>query len=171
MREESTMRRLVSILFLAVVWSATPPAKANPTEAPPANSADQCLPPAVIASFLGFTEAQAAQFGELLPQLQAALHGLQEQTATLQTQLDILLGQPNPDPAMVGSLFLHIHALQLQVAQTLQAFQHQFASLLTDAQAQKVQAVTQASQLQPVVGAFVALHLVVTPTPLSCEQQ
>jgi hypothetical protein len=33
-----------------------------------------------------------------------------------------------------------------------------------------VQAVTQASQLQPVVPAFVALKLAPPPTPLPCQQ-
>jgi Spy/CpxP family protein refolding chaperone len=128
------------------------------------------LPPAVVASFLGFTDAQASQFGDLLYQLQTALNNLQQQITALQNQLDILLGQPNPDPALVGSLFLQLHALQVQVAHTIQSFQHQFAFLLTDEQQQKVQAVTQASQLQPVLGPFVALHLVAAPTPLACDK-
>jgi Spy/CpxP family protein refolding chaperone len=165
------MKRLVVIIFLAVLSFIAPQAKANQIEAPAPKSADQCLPPAVVASFLGFTEAQAAQFGDLLVQFQTTLHGLQEQIAVRQTQLDILLGQPNPHPAIIGSLFLQIHALQQQVAQVIQSFQSQFSSLLTGEQKQKVQAVTQASQLQPVVGAFVALYLVPAPTPLPCQKQ
>lgn len=164
------MKRLVSIVFLAMLCSVAPPAKGNPTGDAPLEPADPCQPPAVVASFLDFTDAQAAQFEDLLTQLQATTYGLQQQIATLQAQLDGLLGQPNPDPAVVGSLFLQIHALQLQAAQAIQAFQRQFASLLTDEQQQKVQAVTQAAPLQPVVGPFVVLHLIAAPTPLPCDK-
>lgn len=165
------MRRLISIVFLGVLCSMVPRANANPTGHPSHTSADQCQPPAVVVSFLGFTDAQTTQLGDLLLGLQTTEYGLQQEISTLQSQLDGLLGQPNPNPAVVGSLFLQIHALQLQAAQAIQDFQHQFASLLTDEQQAKVQAVTQASQLQPVVGAFVALHLVAAPTPLRCDNQ
>jgi len=165
------MKRLVGIMFLAMLAFIPRQANANQTVAPAAPSVDQCPPPAVVASFLGFTESQATQFAQLLAQFQTTLHGVQEQVATVQAQLDTLLGQPNPDPAVAGRLFLQIHALQQQAAHVVQSFQSQFASLLTDEQKQKVQAVTLASQLQPVAGSFVALYLVPAPTPLPCQKQ
>jgi len=146
-------------------------ARAPQTEVPSSESTVQCVPPAVVASFLGFTEAQTAQFESLFGQFQTTLHGLQEQIGARQSQLDILLSQPNPNPAVVGTLLLQIHALQQKVAQAIRSFQSQFAALLTEEQKQKVQAVTLASQLQPVVGAFVALYLVPPPTPLPCQKQ
>lgn len=164
------MKIYAATLFLTVFSSILPQAKVVQTEVPP-KSADQCLPPAVVASFLQFTDAQAAQFGGLVDQFQATLRGLEEQIAARQAHLEALLSQPHPDPAIVGNMFLQIHALQQQVAQAVQGFQSQFAALLTDEQRQKVQAVTQASQLQPVVGAFVALNLVPAPTPLPCQKQ
>lgn len=165
------MKTLAMTAVLTVLSFIPPQAGAAQIGPAPQQSAEQCLPPAVVASFLGFTEAQATQFVGLLGQIQAALPGLQEQIAARQAQLDILLSQPNPDPAVVGNLFLQIHALQQQLAQAIEGFQGQFAALLTDQQKQKVQAVAQASQLQPVVGAFVALHLVAAPTPLPCQKQ
>ncbi len=165
------MKRLAAIAFLAVISFVAPHADAIQIPTPPPNSADKCVPPAVVAAFLGFTEPQAVQFGDLLNQFQTAQRGLQEQIAARQAQLDILLGQPNPDPAVIGSLFLQIHALQQEVARAIQSFQSQFTALLTDEQKQKVQAVTLASQLQPVVGAFVGLYLVPAPTPLPCQKQ
>jgi Spy/CpxP family protein refolding chaperone len=165
------MKRLCVTVLATVLSFAPVLAKTGQTEALPREYADQCPPPAVVASFLGFTETQAAQFGDLLARFQATLHGLQEQIAARQAQLEVLLGQPSPDPAIVGSLFLQIHALERQVAQVIQGFQSQFASLLTDEQKQKVKAVTQASQLQPVVGAFVALYLAPAPKPLPCQKQ
>ena len=165
------MKTLAATVFLAALSFVPPQGKAPPTAAAPQNWADPCPPPAVVAAFLGLTASQAAQFGGLLGQSQAALGGLQQQIAALQAQLDSLVSEPNPDPAAIGNLFLQIHALGQQVAQTIQSFQSQFAALLTAEQAQKVQAVTQAAQLQPVVGAFVALNLAPAPTPLPCQQQ
>ncbi len=164
------MKRLVVMMLLAALSFPARQASASQTGTP-APSTDQCPPPAVVASFLGFTDSQAMQFGDLLAQFQTTLHGVQEQLAARQIQLDTLLAQPTPNPAIVGSLLLQIHALQQQMAQVVQNFQNQFASLLTDEQKQKVQAVTLASQLQPVVGSFVALYLVPAPTPLPCQKQ
>ena len=165
------MKAFPATAFLAVVLVLMPRAGAAQTTVPAPSSADPCPAPAVVVAFLGFTDAQAAQFAGLLGQFETTLHGLQEQIAARQTQLDTLLSQSNPNPAMVGSLVLQIHALQQQVAQAIQGFQSQFAMLLTDEQKQKVQAVAQASQLQPVAGAFVALNLVPAPTPLPCQKQ
>ena len=159
------MKTQVATGLLAMLLSVSSPVKADSSEAP------QCPPPAVVAAFLGFTDAEAAQFGTSLGQLQTTLHGVQSQITASEAQLNTLLAQPNPDPATIGGLFLQIHSLQQQAGQAIQSFQTQVASLLTDEQKQKVQAVTLASQLQPVVGAFVALNLVPAPTPLPCQPQ
>lgn len=165
------MKRLAAIIILATLPFVTPPLMAKTLVASP-NSAEQCPPPsAVVATFLGFTEGQTEQFGILLNQFQTSLRALQEQTATLQQQLNILLSQPNPDPALVGRLVLQIHALQQHAAQVVQSFQSAFAGLLTPEQKQKIEEVTLASQLQPVVGAFVALYLVPPPPSLPCQKQ
>jgi hypothetical protein len=78
------MKRLAATVFLTVLSFLPPQVKANQIEAPPPSSADQCLPPAVVAAFLGLTETQAAQIGELLGQFQTRLPGLQEQIAVRQ---------------------------------------------------------------------------------------
>jgi Spy/CpxP family protein refolding chaperone len=165
------MNTRAATMFLTMVSFVPLQAKANQTEAPQPKLTDPCVPPVVVASFLGFTDTEAAQLGVFLDQFQTTLHGLQAQIAPRQTQLEVLLGAPIPDPASIGNLLLQIHALQQQVSQAMQSFQTQFASLLTDEQKQKVQAVTQASQLLPVVGAFVVLNLVPAPTPLPCQKQ
>lgn len=165
------MKTLTATVFLTLLPFIPLQAKTTQIEVPASKSTHQCVPPAVVVSFLGFSEAQTTQFESLFGQFQATLNGLQLQMAAQQRELDILLNQPNPNPAAVGSLFLQIHALQQQVAQAKQSFQSQFAALLTDEQKQKVQGVTLASQLQPVVGAFVALNLVPPPTPLPCQKQ
>lgn len=165
------MKSLVALALLAVQLLVATPATTQSVN-PAQNSPDQCPPPpAVVAAFLGFSEAQTEQFGTSLNRFQTTLRALQEQIAVQQQQLNILLGQPQADPAAVGKLVLQIHALQQQVAQAIQNYQSLFAGLLTPEQKQKIQEVTLASQLQPAVGAFVALYLVPPPPSLPCQKQ
>jgi Spy/CpxP family protein refolding chaperone len=165
------MKTLIATVLLAALTCI--PAHANTSQSafsqPP--QADSCPPPAVVAAFLQLTEAQTAQFGPLLAQFETTVHSLQQQIAARQAQVDILAGQPNPNPVPIGVLVLQIHALEQQISKVANDYHTQFAAILTDEQKQKVAAVTQASQLQPVVGAFVALYLVPPPTPLPCEKQ
>jgi Spy/CpxP family protein refolding chaperone len=172
MEEVSTMKKLglvtlfVSMLFLAPqMMGKTVPASANMnTPCPP--------PPAVVASFLGLTPGQVQQMGALLSQVLPTLEALGQQSAEVQQQLDILLSQANPDPAGIGKLVIQLHVLQQQAAQLLEGYHSAFAGLLTPDQKQKVEGVTVASQIQPVVGAFAALFLVPPPPSSStCQKQ
>jgi len=121
--------------------------------------------PVIVATFLQFSPQQAAQFQELLKQFFAAVVPLEQQKQLVQKQLDQLLAGPGPDPAAIGKLVLFLHALDLQEQHAIQGFQQIFSGLLTTEQIEKVQAVTLAAQLEPVVGAFEALYLVAPPSP------
>jgi hypothetical protein len=171
MEEISIMKKIgfvtlfASMLFFAPqMVGSTVPASVNAcTPCPP--------PPAVVASFLGLAPEQVEQMGALLSQVLPVLQTLGQQSAEVQQQLDVLLGQTNPDPAQIGKLVVHLHVLQLQAAQVVEGFHNAFASLLTQDQMQKLEGVTLASQLQPVVGAFVALYLVPPPPSNACQKQ
>jgi hypothetical protein len=165
-----TLAAAVVVTMLSLVPVQAKAALGAGTQGTQSNAADPCTPPAVVVSFLNFTPAQAAQFQELLSEFLPTVQGLQQQITVLQNQLNILLNQPNPNPVAVGNVTLQIHVLEQQVAQAIQDYQNLFVGLLSDAQKEKVQAVTQASQLQPVVPAFVALKLAPPPTPLPCQQ-
>jgi Spy/CpxP family protein refolding chaperone len=117
----------------------------------------------VVAKFLGLSEPQAAQLRELLGELQGSASELEQQIGAKQMQLEQLVNSPNPNPQAVGILFLQIQALNRQLAQAIQSFQQRFIELLTAEQRARLGAVQQAAQLQPVVGAFAALHLVLVP--------
>ncbi len=154
---------LIFPLFAPQAWSkATAETPVSTEQCPP--------PPAFVAAFLGFSPAQADQFGVLLHQLQTNIHSLQEQIAPRQQQLDVILSQPSPNPVQVGVLVVQIHALQQQVAQNIQNYQTAFAGLLTQEQKQKIEQLTVASQLQPAIGAFVALYIVPPPPQLPCQK-
>jgi len=141
---------------------ATPQSNTQPAPCPP--------PPAIVASFLNFSPAQTEQFEILLTQFQTDLNALQQQIVPRQQQLDALLSQPNPNPAQIGALVVQVHALQQQQGQVLQGYQTAFAGLLTQSQQQQAQLITAASQVQPAVGAFVALQLVPPPPQLPCQK-
>ena len=119
--------------------------------------------PAIVAQFLGFSDAQAAQFQQLLQSLQATVGGLQQQIGPKQQTLDSLLSTAQPDPATAGKLLLEIHALQQQLGQAFQSYHESFLALLTSDQMQKTQAVVQAAQLLPAVRAFAEVRLIEPP--------
>jgi Spy/CpxP family protein refolding chaperone len=162
-------------ILLSSLLSLAPPAvrAAQTTSAPAASPAcaDQCSPPAVVASFLNLTPAQTAEFQALLGQFLPAIQELKGQIMVLQKQLETELDQPQPNPAAIVALNLQIHGRQQQIDRAVRSFQTQFAGMLTEQQRQQVQAVALASQLQPVAGAFVALKLAPAPTPLPCQPQ
>jgi hypothetical protein len=171
MEEVSTMKKLglvtsfVSMLFLApqMMGRTVPASTVTDTPCPP--------PPAIVASFLGLTPGQVEQMGALLAQVLPTLEALGHQSTEVQQQLDILLSQVNPDTAQIGRLVMQLHVLQLQAAQLIEGYHRAFVGLLTQDQKQKVEVVTVASQIQPVVGAFAALFLVPPPPSNTCQKQ
>jgi len=128
-----------------------------------ADEAPQPPAPAIVVHFLGFSDQQAAQFRQLLQNLQETAGGLQQQIGPKQQALDTLLSTAQPDPATVGKLLLEIHALQQQFGQTVQSYHESFLALLTPDQMQKTQAVVQAAQLLPAVKAFAEVRLIEAP--------
>jgi len=119
--------------------------------------------PAIVAGFLGFTDAQGARFGQLLGALQASVGPLQQETMVQQKALESALSADQPDPASVGKLVLQIRALQKQVGQAFQAYHEGFLAMLTQDQKEKTQAVVGAAQLLPAVKAFAEVHLIEPP--------
>ncbi len=165
------MKKAISAVCLALCLSlfvaaspGTPlgsaPKASDATPPPP--------PPVVVAAFLDLTPAQAAQFQALLSQFLGTLQALEAQVNAREQVLQQLLNAPNPNPPAIGMVVLQIHALEQQQAQAVQGFQQAFVSLLTPDQVQKVQAVAQAAQLVPVVGAFQSLYLI--PGPVASQQ-
>jgi hypothetical protein len=151
MEEVSIMKKLSSVTLFAAMLFLAPKMIGSTVPATASASLPCPPPPAVVASF-------------------PTLETLGQQSAEVQQQLDLLLGQTNTDPAQIGALVLQLHALQLEAAQVVEGFHHVFAGLLTQDQKQKLEGVSVASQLQPVVGAFRALHLVPPPPSTSCQK-
>jgi hypothetical protein len=171
MEEESIMKKLGFVTLLAAMLFFAPKMAGSTVPAAASASLPCPPPPAVVASFLGLTPGQVEEMGALLTQVLPSLETLGQQSADVQQQLELLLSQTNPDPAQIGKLVLQLHVLQLEAAQVVEGFHNAFAGLLTQEQKQKLEGVTVASQLQPVVGAFRALYLVPPPPSTSCPKQ
>ena len=126
-------------------------------------SAQEPPAPMIVAGFLGFSDTQAATFGQLLGTLQTSVGPLQQQMMVQQKALDSVLSADQPDPAAVGKLILQIRALQKQVGQAFQSYHDGFLAMLTQDQKDKTQAVIGAAQLLPAVRAFAEVHLIDPP--------
>lgn len=151
------MKSALSLASIVVGFSLVVRAQAPPPAAPD--------PPAVVALFLGLSGDQAAQFQQLLLDLQGTAQGLQLQVKTRQQRLQELTSAAAPDTPAIGRTLLEIRALERQFGQALQGFHERFVGLLRPEQRDKLQAVEQAAQLLPAVAAFGALHLVSLPPP------
>ena len=148
------MKRILLVLAIGVgPWLST--SAAQESQPPPA--------PVIVAQFLGFSDAQAARFQQLLQSLQATVGGLEQQVKTRYEALERLLSQDRVDPASVGALLLELRALEKQAGLAFQAYHESFLALLTPEQKQKAAAVGQAAQLLPAVRAFAEVRLIEPP--------
>jgi len=146
-------------LCLPLFMASLPSKSSNPTPTT-SQATPPPPPPVVVATFLDFTPGQATEFQALLGQFLGTLQVLKAQVNAREQVLQQLLSAPSPNPPLIGVVVLQIHALEQQQVQAVQSFQQAFVSLLAPDQLQKVQAVAQAAQLGPVVGAFQSLYLI-----------
>jgi len=118
----------------------------------------EASPLQVVAEFLQLRPAQVAEMEQLLLARQATIAPLFVGAQTLTQQLALLLSSGG-NPAQIGTALIQIQALQQKIAQVEQAFLQQFVSILDADQAQRLQAVQIAAQLQPVLPAFGPIFL------------
>jgi hypothetical protein len=112
----------------------------------------------VVAAFLQLTPGQVGEMEQLVQARQAAITPLLSAAQTLTGQLAVLLNSGG-NPTQIGTALIQIHALQQQIGQVQAAFLTQFVSILSPDQAQKLQAVQIAAQLQPILPAFASIFL------------
>ena len=112
----------------------------------------------VVAEFLQLTPGQVGELGQLLQARQTAIAPLFVTAQTLIQQLGVLLNSGG-NPAQIGTALIQIHALQQQIGHVQQAFLTQFVGILNADQAQRLQAVQVAAQLQPILPAFGPIFL------------
>src|ERR1700687_2311616 len=111
-----------------------------------------------VVQFLQLRPDQVQEFGQLLQARQAAvvplLPGIQQRVP----QLEVLLNSGS-SPADGGMLVIQIHTLPQEVAQVQQDFLSKFGNLIDPEQQQRLEAVRNVVQLQPILPAFQQLYL------------
>lgn len=112
----------------------------------------------VVAEFLQLRPGQVGELEQLLQARQATIAPLFATAQTLIQQLGVLLNSGG-NPIQIGTALIQIHALQQQIGQVQQAFLTQFVAILDPDQAQRLQAVQVAAQLQPILPAFGPIFL------------
>ena len=118
----------------------------------------EVTPLQVVAQFLQLSPGQVGELAQLLQARQATIVPLFVSAQTLIQQLGVLLNSGG-NPTQIGMVLVQIHALQQQIGQAQQAFLTQFVAILDPGQAQKLQAVQIAAQLQPILPAFGPIFL------------
>ena len=142
------MRKLVFALTLTLIAAAVP------------LRADDVPPPLrVVANILNLSDAQVGSWLQLLQARNAAVQPLQQQLQMKQQAIATLLQSGSPDPAVVGQLFLEVHAVELQIQGIVMQTNAQFEQLLTDDQRGRLQHIREAAQVCPIVPALQATGL------------
>ncbi len=93
-----------------------------------------------MASYLGLTEDQKAQWKAAHDQLRATMQPLFKQMQDQRQQLRAALDQATPDPAAVGQLMIATRALGQKIHAARQAMQTQLEATLTPEQKTKFDA-------------------------------
>src|SRR5438876_9231443 len=99
------MRKLLAPALFVTLLSCCPIAFAqNKPPSPPS-------PPEIVAGFLGFSQEQLAQFGQLLESFGNTIQDIQQQAAAKGQQIEKLAAADPPDPAAIGKAFLELKVI------------------------------------------------------------
>lgn len=139
-------------LMLGVCLVLATPLFAQPAPPPAGPDGDQAR--AVVVRFLQLTQEQADQWQLLLDARKGQVQPLREQLAGVEAAVKDLLSQDQPDPAQVGALVIQAKGLHEQIAAADQAYLDGFEAMLTQDQAQRLNGLRRAAQVQPILPAF-----------------
>jgi Spy/CpxP family protein refolding chaperone len=132
--QEDDMRRLwITMMTAAVVATAGSAALA---QGPPPGG-----PPPRIAAALGLTDQQKAVWASAFSTMRATAQPLHAQAKAIRAEIDALFAQGNPDPALLGQKMIAMHAVREQLRQARATMQSTTASVLTDEQKVKLDAI------------------------------
>ncbi len=121
-----------------------------------------CPDPAVqvVAAALELNAQQLRTWIAILTVRNAALAPLAVQVQLRRQALAAQLESGNPDPNVVGHIFIEIHALEAQVQAVQAEGRARFGELLTPPQARKLALIRQGAGVCSVVPAFAAVSLI-----------
>lgn len=115
---------------------------------------------APVAAFLELDEVQTVMLVQLLQQRRIAAEPYALELKRREAALAVLLQSVHPDPSLVGQIVLEIRQLHRAVAGIQIEFLVRFRGLLDQEQLQRLAFIRAAVAVQPVIPAFVGLHLI-----------
>ena len=128
------MRRLwITMMTAAVVATAGGAAMA---QGPPPGGPH----PQRIAAALGLTDQQKAVWDTAFSTMRATAEPLHAQAQVIKAEIDALFAQGSPDPVLLGQKMIAMHAVREQMQQARAAMERTTASVLTDEQKLKLDA-------------------------------
>ncbi len=122
-----------------------------------------------VKAYLSLTDAQVTQLQQIEQDERTANQSVHQQIADKETALQTALGGTSPTAAELGNLLLDIKNLRAQIKQNRDKSQTQAVALLNDAQKPKLQALQDASSLEPAIRQATMLNLITPPTPPAGE--
>lgn len=130
--------------------------------APVLRATEDPVPPpiAVVTSVLQLSEDQVQALVQMVQTREAAVRPIAEAVQKDRQALETLLATADPDPTAVGALILKIRAGERQASDAVQKATLEFAATLTPEQNERLQFLTQVSNVAPVLPAFKAVGLI-----------
>jgi Spy/CpxP family protein refolding chaperone len=116
-----------------------------------------------IKTYLSLTDTQVTALQTIRSQQRTAVGDTQQQIRQKQQALNSLLSGGSTDANAVGTLVLAIQALRKQVSTNASSLQAQAANVLNADQKTKLQALSDASKLQPAIREAEFLFLLTPP--------
>jgi hypothetical protein len=123
-------------------------------------------PPIVEAShnavvvFLNLTPEQVEDWNTIYLDHRAAEKPLREDIAAIQEQIDDEFGSGNPDPVVVGNLFIERRALTELLVRVHLDYHEDFVLILDDTQVRKLRFIARADDVQKIIPAFKLFELI-----------
>jgi hypothetical protein len=155
------MKQTLSTFFAIALLALSAPAMAQGGPVP-GEMEDPCLPGAarqIITDFLELDEDQVMQWDELIADRDAAAQPLREMLAATQAEIEVLLGQDDPDPYEVGDLVILRHDLGSELAAVQRTYVEGFETLLSEEQLDRYHFIRRAEQAQPLFVPFRIMDL------------
>jgi len=123
-------------------------------------------PPIVEAShnavvvFLKLTPEQVEDWNTIYLDHRTDEKLFQEDIAAIQEQIDDQFGSGNPDPVVVGNLFIQRRALTESLVQVHLDYHGDFVLILDDTQVRKLRFIARADDVQRIIPAFKLFELI-----------
>ena len=147
------MKRFLIAVF---VLAAVVPVVAQEMDPPPIVEAAHNR----VAAFLGLSADQIAAWDVIYQIHRAAEQPFKDQIAAVQAEIDALFEAGDPDPVLVGELFIERRELGEALFEVHLIYHEDFVALLDEAQTRRLKLIARADDVQQIIPAFKLFELI-----------